>query len=320
MKPNLLLLCHRIPYPPNRGDKIRSFNLLKFLSQHYRVHLGCFIDDSEDWQHVAELKSYCASTCFVNRSQSAGLLRAVLSLFTHKPLSLAFFASSKLHKWVGKTTASEAIEYAVVFSSTMAQYVVAAPTTFSRKIIDFIDVDSAKWQQFAVHRRWPLSWVYRREAKLLHAYEKTIASTFDASFFVSAHECQQFLETYKDIRQSVGYFANGVDTDYFNPALEYASPYSTADRALVFTGSMNYWPNEDAVTWFANEVFPALKASNLATHFYIVGSKPPENVRKLAALPGVHVTGAVPDVRPYLHHAFAAVAPMRVAPGVQIRC
>jgi sugar transferase (PEP-CTERM/EpsH1 system associated) len=180
-----------------------------------------------------------------------------------------------------------------------------------------VDVDSAKWSQYARETPWPLSWLYAREGRTLLAYEKSIAQRFDATVFVSSAEVELFASLAGRCGKPVLHAGNGVDTDYFDPATRFESPYPPGARHLVFTGAMDYRPNVDAVDWFARTVLPRVRARWSDMRFAIVGSNPVPAVERLAKLPGVLVTGTVPDVRPYVAHAAAVVAPLRIARGVQ---
>lgn len=183
--------------------------------------------------------------------------------------------------------------------------------------MDFVDIDSDKWRQYATTKAWPLSWLYRREGERLLVWERKVAAAFDASLFVSATEAADFRKLAPESAARIGYYLNGVDADYFSPERDYPNPYPVAGEAVVFTGAMDYWPNVDAVTWFAHEVMPDLRRQRPNLLFAIVGSRPPPQVRALAALPGVLVTGRVDDVRPWLAHARVVVAPLRIARGIQ---
>jgi len=312
---NLLLLIHRIPYPPNKGDKIRSYHLLKHLAQHYRVHLATFVDDADDWQHVPTVQALCASSHFGKLNPLTGKLRSLAALASNRSLSYDYYRSGEMAAWVDRTMAAQRIDRVLVFSSPMAQY--AEKYAAARRVVDFCDVDSDKWRQYADQKAWPMSWLYRREADTLLAYERHVAATCDASLFVSDPEAQLFRTLAPESADKIGYFNNGVDTDYFSPERAYERPYADGERALVFTGAMDYWPNIDAVQWFASEIFPALYRATPALRFYIVGARPTPAVLALGQLPGVTVTGTVPDVRPYIAHAEVTVAPLRIARGIQ---
>jgi sugar transferase (PEP-CTERM/EpsH1 system associated) len=312
---HLLFLTHRIPYPPNKGDKIRSYHLLKHLAQRYHVHLGTFIDDPDDWQYVDKVKSMCAQTHFAHLHPRAAKVRSLAALISDRPLSLNYYQEAGLQAWVNKTLKEQAISRILVFSSAMAQFVMHEKS--KRRVIDFVDIDSDKWRQYADNKVWPMSWLYRREGRQLLRYEREVAREFGASLFVSDAEARLFKQLAPESERKVGFFNNGVDTDYFSPRSDYVNPYPASEAAIVFTGAMDYWPNVDAVQWFARDVFPVVLTDNPAARFYIVGSRPSAEVQVLASLTGVHVTGTVPDVRPYLAHARVAVAPLRIARGVQ---
>jgi sugar transferase (PEP-CTERM/EpsH1 system associated) len=312
---DLLLLIHRIPYPPNKGDKIRSYHLLKHLAQHYRVHLATFVDDPDDWQYVPHVQALCASSHFAPMNPLLARLKSLGALLKNRSLSLDYYRDAKLARWVRDSVAAHKIERVLVFSSAMAQY--ADPYRDARRVVDFCDVDSDKWRQYADQKSFPMSVLYRYEAKQLLRYERQVARDYDASLFVSAPEAELFRQLAPESSAKIGHFSNGVDTDYFSPHGSYASPYSAGERALVFTGAMDYWPNVDAVQWFCDEVFPLLRARFPELRFYIVGARPSPAVQALGQREGVKVTGTVPDVRPYIAHAAVAVAPLRIARGIQ---
>jgi len=182
--------------------------------------------------------------------------------------------------------------------------------------VDLVDVDSAKWTQYAPQHRWPMSWVYAREGRQLLAYERTITQQSQQAFLVTPNEVALFLRAAPECAAKVSSLCNGVDADFFSPDATLPNPYPAGQRAIVFTGAMDYWPNEDAALWFATEVLPLLQRRHPGVVFTVVGRDPTPKVRALAG-PNVVVTGTVADVRPYLQHAAAVVAPLRVARGIQ---
>lgn len=311
----LLYLTHRIPYPPNKGDKIRSFHLLQHLSKRYRVYLGTFIDNEEDWQYENEVRNYCQDVCVVRLDPLSARIRSLFALSGNDPLTLAYYRNTRLMQWVKAVCSGEHIQDIVVFSSAMAQYV--ERLSDCRRVIDFVDVDSDKWRQYALSKPWPFNWIYHRESRCLLDYEKKVAEEFSYSTFVSEKEAELFRQLAPNAASKTTFFNNGVDTDFFSPQRSYPNPYPAAKRVLIFTGAMDYWANIDAVSWFANSVFPAIRTKQPDVDFYIVGAKPARRVQILADLPGIHVTGAVEDIRPYLMHAAVAVAPLRIARGIQ---
>ena len=313
----LLFLAHRIPYPPNKGDKIRSFNILKYLARSYRVHLGAFVDDPHDMRYLDKLEALCESTFLVPLSSTRARIRSLSGLVRNTALSPPYFYDKRMMDWVDSQLANVNLQRIFVFSSPMAQYFLGNNSSQIRRVVDFVDVDSDKWRQYADRKPWPLSWLYHREAETLLQFEREISMKFDVSLFVSAEEAALYRQLVPEAAASISYLENGVDHDFFMPDADYDDPYTGGRDALVFTGAMDYWANIDAVSWFAKEVFPRIRAVVATAEFAIVGARPSREVRELSSLPGVLVTGAVRDIRPYLAHARVAVVPLRIARGVQ---
>ncbi len=315
---NLLYLVHRLPYPPNKGDKVRSYHLLKHLLAQHRVFLGTFVDDPADEAYLATVRDLCPDLHVARLNPRSAKLRSLAGLLSHEALSLHYYHNSGLQDWVRQTMATQQIDAVVIFSSVMAQYVDAECGV--PMLVDFVDVDSAKWTQYAPDHTWPLSWLYRREGERLLAYERAVAARAQRSFFVTDNEADMFRRLAPESAASVDAVSNGVDADFFSPDPARASPFPGTGEAthipLVFTGAMDYWPNIDAVTWFVNDILPTLRQQWPRLCFYIVGRSPPQAVLDLAAA-DVVVTGTVADVRPYLQHAAVVVAPLRVARGIQ---
>jgi sugar transferase (PEP-CTERM/EpsH1 system associated) len=311
----LLFLVHRIPFPPNKGDKVRSFHLLEFLASRYRIHLGTFVDDMADLEHVPRLGQYCASLNVEVLRPSLARIRSLAGLWSGEPLTLGYYRDAAMGEWASRVVRQEKISKVVVFSAAMAQYV--PPSTGLRVVVDFVDVDSAKWTQYAQSRPWPLSTIFGREGRQLLAFERSVARKADASVFVTPAEAELFRTLAPECSLRVHHAQNGVDIDYFSPVHELENPFSPDEEAIVFTGAMDYWPNVDAVCWFVHECLPAILAARPRARFYIVGMEPSSPVLALVRPGQVVVTGRVPDVRPYLKHASVVVAPLRVARGIQ---
>ena len=311
---DLLYLVHRMPYPPNKGDKVRSYHLLKHLVSQHRVFLGTFIDDPADEPHIDTLRAMCAGVHVARLDPRSAKLRSLRGLLEGQALTLRYYRDAGLAEWVDRTVREHQLSTAVVFSSSMAQYVEHRPGL--RMLVDFVDVDSAKWSDYAQAHRRPLSWVYRREGTHLLSYERQVAARADASFFVTESETSLFRSLAPECAGRVEAMCNGVDADFFAPDPTRSSPYAPDEQAVVFTGAMDYWPNVDAVTWFVQEVLPPLRKTWPALRFHIVGRSPTPAVLALHG-DGVNVTGTVDDVRPYLQHAAVVVAPLRLARGIQ---
>ncbi|MDR1853407.1 MAG: TIGR03087 family PEP-CTERM/XrtA system glycosyltransferase [Azoarcus sp.] len=310
----LLYLTHRIPYPPDKGDKVRSFNILRHLARSHRVFLGTFVDDPDDYRHLETLKEWCAGVRAVVIEPRRRKLASLRALANGEALSLPYYRSPTLRRWAMETAVWEHISAALAFSGPMAQYL--ALPGLKKTAVDFCDVDSAKWTAYAASRRWPLSWLYRREGRLLADFERRAAQAATVGFFSTAAERELFASAAPDVGDKTRVMGNGVDAEYFNPEREWPNPYPPGGPVLLFTGAMDYWPNVDAVRWFAREILPLVRERRADARFWIVGRNPTAAVWALAG-DAVTVTGAVPDVRPYLAHADVVEAPLRIARGIQ---
>ncbi|MBF0447534.1 MAG: TIGR03087 family PEP-CTERM/XrtA system glycosyltransferase [Magnetococcales bacterium] len=312
---DLLFLCHRIPYPPKKGDKIRSYHLLQFLARRYRIHLGAFIDNPEDWQHTTFLDEMIGGkSCYVGLNPRWSKIGSLSGFLTGEALTFPYYRNQQMAQWVDQILADHDIDQIVVFSAALAQYVLHKP---ARLIIDFVDVDSDKWRQYAMEQGGLNGWVFGREARKLQAKERALAQAADASFLVSEAEARLFRTIAPDAADKIHFWENGVDQDYFSPDRTYENPYTAQQIPLVFTGAMDYRPNVDAVVWFARDIFPIIRQAVEKAHFFIVGGGPTAEVLALGNRPGITVTGRVADVRPYIAHGRVSIAPMRLARGVQ---
>ncbi len=313
----LLFLCHRIPYPPDKGDKIRAFHVLKHLAQSFRIHLGCLADNPSDLAFLPELTARTASLACFPLNRRTARLRSLITLRPNRPLSLGYFHDARLAFWVNETLAQRPIRQVFVFSSAMAPYVMDVMAARSLpRILDMVDVDSEKFAAYADAAGLPMRLLWMREARTLLAFERRAARDFDHTLFVSQAEEARFLALAPGCAGRTGWVENGVDLDYFSPQPDFASPDAAAP-SIVFTGTMDYRPNVDAVVWFADAVMPLLTRRRPALLFTIVGSDPAPAVQALGHRPGIHVTGRVADTRPYLAQATVVVAPLRIGRGIQ---
>ncbi|HEY1505984.1 MAG TPA: TIGR03087 family PEP-CTERM/XrtA system glycosyltransferase [Stellaceae bacterium] len=311
---DLLFLAHRMPYPPDKGDKIRSWHILRHLAERHRVHLGCFYDDSADERHIAELEKVCASVKCLAIHPLLRRVKSLVALGSGQAMSVAYFRDERLMRWITETFARWRPSEAFVFCSSMAPYLDGY--RFGTSVIDMVDVDSEKWRQYAETRSWPMKAIYRREARKLRQVEIAATHSFDYTLFASAPEASLFLKRAGRSISRVLAVRNGVDSDFFDPAHAGANPYPRDRKSIAFTGAMDYWPNVEAAQWFVAEVMPALRHRYPAVDFWIVGAHPTAGLRRLARA-DVHVTGRVPDIRPYIAHADVIVAPLQIARGIQ---
>lgn len=309
----ILFLAHRIPWPADRGDKIRSHHILKYLCKMAPVHVGAFADDSRDMGFATAMDDLVASHHIELRRKSqwqAGLE----SLATGQPVSVRSFASSAMRNWVDSKLATGRISHIFCFSGQMAHYV---PAEFDgRFVMDFVDVDSAKFESYADQGSIAMRWINRREGRLLQRFESDVAARADASLLVSENEAALFRRRTSAVNVSA--LGNGIDTQYYDPAARYKKLHPPfPDPLILFTGQMDYRPNIEAVADFARHAMPIIRARHPETSFAIVGRNPTQAVSDLSMLPGVQVTGAVEDVRTWLAAADVVVAPLRIARGIQ---
>ena len=303
---NILYLAHRLPYPPNKGDKIRSFNTIKHLSRRHDVWCACFVDDPDDSRHVAGLRQYCQEVIALPLHRRRAALRAVLDLAGNGSATEAFYRDHSMARAVHTLSHRVRFDAVLVFSSSMGQYAdcVSAP----RKVIDLCDLDSRKWADCARRCAPPRSWLYAAEARRLGTLERRLHQRFDATVLVGEHEAHGW-----DIpdRDRLCFVGNGVEL----PSLPARGGY---DGGVVgFVGDMSYFPNEDAVRWFAGKVWPEVRRGVASARFDIVGRRPSRAVRRLERIDGVRVVGQVQDVVEHLTRFQLVVAPLRIARGIQ---
>jgi sugar transferase (PEP-CTERM/EpsH1 system associated) len=316
MSSESLFLCHRLPFPPDKGDKIRSFALLKHLAKQGPVSVGCFIDDPLDMRYIDDVRALAGGDCrFVALGPVAKWTGAALALANGQPITTSYFGSKALMRWVSDISANKPIDNWVVFGSAMAPYLMRQACNGSRVLFDMVDVDSDKWRQYAAASSGILKWIYTREANSLEALERKAAAHFGKTLLVSPFEARAFQSLAQESRDKITSLANGVDLEYFRPG-EFVNPFRDHERAIVMTGRMDYRPNYEGAIWFSEKVAPSIFAQLPAAKVYFVGSNPPSSLRRMAG-PRISVTGRVDDVRPYLQHAAAVVAPLQMARGVQ---
>jgi polysaccharide biosynthesis protein PslH len=305
---DILFLAHRLPYPPDRGDRIRSWHVLKALAEIAPVHVVAPIDSEDDRRHVAMVESVADTvTTAVRRSSKA---TAVLASFAFDvPASVVLFGVPALQEKVDTLLATELVAAIYAFSGQMANYVPDACS--ARFVMDFVDVDSAKFEQQGNVARGLTGALLRREARKLATFEAKTARRADASIFVSEAEAALFTARSGVAASAMG---NGIDLLQFAPAI--VDPLEATTPLIVFTGQMDYAPNVDAVTAFVRESLPAIRAAVPQARFAIVGRAPTAAVRAMAC-DHVIVTGEVDDTRPWLAGADVIVAPLSLARGVQ---
>jgi sugar transferase (PEP-CTERM/EpsH1 system associated) len=304
----ILFLSQRVPYPPNRGDKIPTYYYVRHLARAHDVTVACLADGREDLVNAAGLRPLVRAVEAVPLSRGRAKLRSLAALAGSRPLTAAYFDEPELRRRVRRLVKVGRFDLAFVFSSGMAPYVEGFSSL--PRVIQFADLDSQKWAHYASFAPPPKRWIYQTEARRLLEYERRIAHTFTQSLVCSPRELEDFHRLIPGT--PVRCIANGVNLDFFHPTGATKAPDS-----LVFTGVMDYLPNVDAVVWFCRDVLPRVRAEVPGVTFTICGASPDRRVRALAGIPGVTVTGSVPAVRPYLDRAEVAVVPLRIARGIQ---
>lgn len=316
---NCLIVAQRLPYPPNKGEKIRTFHQIEYLaSLGHTVHVICPTESESDHENAKLLaaKSDNINVKLVDIGNRK--LKLLIGLITNCSLSVANFYVRHMQFEVDKLLIEKKIDVVLCTASSMAEYVFnSTPITdylvTSKLVMDFMDLDSDKWRQYAKDATWPMSWIYSREYKILSRYERKIHHYFDECFFVAQQEVVLFSSTL-DIKNKCKAIGNGIDTDTFKPVSYQLKP---SEPVFLFTGVMDYAPNIDAVVWFVEHVWGKIKAQYPAAKFYIAGMNPTKKVLELAKQDGIEVTGFVQDIMPYFDQANLFVAPFRIARGVQ---
>lgn len=310
----ILFLTHRVPWPPNRGDKIRSHYILRKLMEYRKVHLACFADDEAEANEDSDIKPSLASVQIVRRKKS-NWRAGIEALASGRPVSLTSFESAEIRNYVQATLMARSIDCIFVFSGQMAQFI---PADFTgRLVMDFADVDSAKFESYANEGSGPMAWVNRREGMMLRAFEKQVGLIADHSLFVSEAEASLFRQRSGLDDRKVRAVGNGIDLNFYDSEKVDAITRAGEGPIIIFTGQMDYRPNAEAVISFATDVMPQILQQHPDAQFSIVGRAPTAEVSRLDGLNRTTVVGAVADIRCWLKAADIVVAPLRIARGIQ---
>lgn len=304
----MLVVCHRFPYPPKRGGKIRPFNIIRHLSRSHEVTVASIVRSEEEAREGEGLSAYCNHYEMARVSEPVQALRMAARLPSETPSSMGYFYSAKLAKRVDQLLQGQRFDVVFVHCSSVAHYVKNAKGCL--RILDYGDMDSQKWREYSRYKPFPLSLGYGIEATKLEREERRLAMEFDMCTATTRAECETLRSYGTDARTD--WFPNGVDSDYFMPR---EAPYDPS--TIAFVGRMDYYPNQECMFTFCDHVLPRLQAQRPAVKLTIVGADPPASVRRLARRQGVTVTGSVPDVRPFLQRATVMVAPLNIARGTQ---
>jgi sugar transferase (PEP-CTERM/EpsH1 system associated) len=316
-RPSLLFLSQRLPFPPNKGEKIISFNIVRHLGQRFDIHVGSFIDKREDLAEIERFRPYCASLHVTRIDQPWAWVPAGFRWLGGMPLSFARFRSAGIKAYVRKV-ATQCHPIAIITcSSNISDYALTPTLSPTLRVLHFADVDSEKFVAYARQTQGWKRWLFTMEARRVRSAEERLAAAADIVGFVSDEEAALFRKVVSVRDTKIVTIGNGVDATSFDPSKQWLQPAWGAGPAFVFTGAMDYQPNIEAVLWFSDIVFPLLRAAHRQVQFVIVGSSPTPAVKALAGRPGILVTGRVPNVQPYLAYATAAVVPLQIARGIQ---
>jgi sugar transferase (PEP-CTERM/EpsH1 system associated) len=317
MSGEILFLSHRIPFPPDRGDKIRSHHVLKALARIAPVHVACFADSEHDWQEMGELAELAASHCLVARRKSLPLA-GIEALMRREPVSLAAFHHQAIERFVGEVLASHRIETIYVFSGQMGQYI---PESFGgRVVVDLVDVDSAKYEAYSERSKWPMGWIEAREGRLLRSFEERLVRRAERCLLISEEEASLFRARLSNpAGAQISVLRNGIDVAAYDPRA--VAPAPALDEAqgphIVFTGQMDYAPNIVAARRVIEHILPAIRQHFPYAQFHVVGRAPGNELQRFDWKDGVRIWGEVPDVKPYLAAADIVTVPLEIARGVQ---
>ncbi|HTR59135.1 MAG TPA: TIGR03087 family PEP-CTERM/XrtA system glycosyltransferase [Casimicrobiaceae bacterium] len=304
----VLVVCHRFPFPPKRGGKIRPFNVIKHLSQSHDVHVASIARSALEAKEGEGLSQFCAGYEMGRVSNVVQALRMMGRLPTATPSSMGFFYCPDLAHRIREMVADRRFDLIFVHCSSVAQYV--DDVRGVPKILDFGDMDSQKWLEYARYKPFPLSLGYRLEGAKLEREERRLASRFDMCTATTRAEWETLRKL--GTASASDWFPNGVDSEYFAPSGE---PYDP--DGIAFVGRMDYYPNQECMFDFCAHTLPLLRARRPSLRLTIVGADPSPAVKRLERHEGVTVTGSVPDVRPYLRRSALMIAPLNIARGTQ---
>jgi len=306
---HILFICQRVPFPPNRGDRITTWNFIRHLSKNHQIHLFCLSQDKSEAHKKSELEKLCTTVHIQYKSRIKSYLDMLLALFSTKPLSNAHFDSIPMSQAIKKCCSKYPISVGYVYSSNVFGYVFDLKKI--KKIFHLADVDSEKWNKLSQSGPFISRLIYKLEANRLRTWEKQCSHVANQSVLCTSVERELFFEI--GARRQATVIKNGVDADYFKPKSQIKKT-----PVILFTGVMNYYPNIDAARIVYKSIFPLIKASIPQAQFHIVGSNPPPEIQQWAKKDhSCVVTGTVSDMRPYMNQAKIFIAPMRIAQGIQ---
>lgn len=307
----VLALTQRLPYAPNRGDRLRAYHMLRHLSGHAEVELVSLVHDDEEASHASEMRSFISRVTTLRVSTWRSRIRGAAALLTRMPLTHALLDAAGMHAALGTICEERPPDVVLAYCSSMARFAMQAPLNQFPMVLDFVDVDSCKWRDMAATAPVPLSWIYRREGSTLGAFEARAARHAATALVVNEREAQNARALAPDANVRV--VPVGVELERLRPVT------APSDQPrVVFCGVMNYSPNAEGMMWFLENAWPLIRAQRPDATLAVVGPDPSPAFRALCARDrSITVTGRVPDVREWLWGSALAIAPLHFARGVQ---
>lgn len=302
------MLYPRLPFPPNKGEKTRAYQQLSYLSQRHRLWVACFIDCEEDYAYIPEVQALCHRFEAVPLNRRMALTKGGLSLLRGKTLTEGYYGSRAMWTVVTAWAEDRFFDAALAFSSSMGAYVEDLPA--GRRALDLVDFDSHKWADYADKSGWPMSVMFRTEARRLALREIELIRRFDVVFVVNDRERARLHDS--GLQDRLVSFPTLMHLDHYQSIRGVHT-----DKIVGYVGTMSYRPNVDAVLWFGERVWPKILQQHPDAEWWIVGRDPTREVRRLASTPKILVTGEVADVRQYLARMRVFVAPALADLGVQ---
>lgn len=310
----VLFLTHRLPYAPNRGDRVRAFHIVRTVAPQVDLELVSLAHDANELAKVERVREMGVRATAVEVPWLRNYARALLQLQGPRPLTHLLLYAPDLRPLIDEIVPQRPPDVVLAYCSGMARFALEPPLDRFPLVSDFVDVDSQKWATLSrTSSFWPKRWIYHREDRLLAGFEAHAAAQASSVLVVNDREADllRLLAPGADIK----IVPNGVDV----PALPLGARRN-ASPSVVFCGVMNYTPNVESVVWFARHVWPRVRSERTDARFVVVGSDPTGQIRRLASPDsGIEVTGTVPEVVSHLSRCAVSVAPLKTARGVQTK-
>lgn len=311
----ILIISEDLWYPPNYGDALRQYQLLKYLSRVHDYTWCCrFLRKRTTEEDMAANRLIRSESLYIPRPHLLlKFAKVIPCLLTARPLRQAAFNFRKLWQKIRQLTSTEHFDIIQIEHIKMAEYAQAiAPSCKARKILTIQNIDSIYYRrvaQFEPRLFWRL--IYLNESIRYRRFEKKILSNFDAFITVSEENIDWLKEM--GVTSPIHFSRNGMNVKS-TPFLNQSS-----EPILIIPGSMDYEPNIDAVVYFTREILPLIWKKRSKVQLFVVGRNPGCKVKKLGADPRIIVTGTVPEMTSYYKKAAITVVPLRSGAGTRLK-